>query len=164
MQNFNKINVRNRFKLARLAMPVLSLITFWVVPARAQSNQPAAAVPAQPAQPTHSTHPRPQRQTLDDHVKALAKALDLNEMQQAAVKRILEQRQMETLRLRRDTSISGDERIARFRALQEQTVQRIRGVLNDEQKTKYDPLAVRNIAPAPDQKSFEDWMKATKPQ
>jgi hypothetical protein len=37
-------------------------------------------------------------------------------------------------------------------------------VLNDEQKKKYDPLAVRRVAPAPDQKSVEDWLKVTNPQ
>lgn len=81
-----------------------------------------------------------------------------------AVKKILEQRQLEILRIRQDPSIEGSERIERLRALQDQTVQRIRGVLNDEQKKKYDPLAIRNREPAPDQKSVEDWLKATTPK
>jgi hypothetical protein len=51
-----------------------------------------------------------------------------------------------------------------LRALQDQTVQRIRLVLNDEQKKKYDPLAVRQAGPAPGQKSVEDWLKVTTPQ
>jgi hypothetical protein len=34
-------------------------------------------------------------------------------------------------------------------------------VLDDEQKKKYDPLAVRNVTPAPGQKSVEDWMKTS---
>jgi len=84
--------------------------------------------------------------------------------QQAAVKKILEQRQQETLRIRQDASISGGTRIERFRALQDQTVLRIRAVLNDEQKKKYDPLAVRRVTPPPDQKSVEDWLKVTNPQ
>jgi hypothetical protein len=94
----------------------------------------------------------------------LAKNLDLNESQQVAVKKILEQRQQETLRLRRDPSISGSTRIEQFRALQDNTVQRIRAVLNEEQKKKYDPLAVRRIQPAPEQRSVEDWLKVTTPQ
>jgi len=40
----------------------------------------------------------------------------------------------------------------------------IRAVLNDEQKKKYDPLAVRDRTPAPDQKSVEDWLKETTPK
>ena len=101
--------------------------------------------------------------TIDNRVRVLARSLDLNEAQQAAVKKILEQRQQETLRIRQDTSISGGARIERFRALQDNTVERIRAVLNEEQKRKYDPLAVRRIQPAPQQRSVEDWLKVTTP-
>lgn len=101
--------------------------------------------------------------SIDDRVKVLAKKLDLNETQQAAVKKILEQRQQETLRLRLDSSIAGSVRIERFRALQDDTVERIRAVLNEEQRKKYDPLAPRRIQPAPEQRSVEDWIKATTP-
>ena len=101
--------------------------------------------------------------SIDDRVKVLAKNLDLNETQQAAVKKILEQRQQETLRLRLDSSIAGSVRIERFRALQDDTVERIRAVLNEEQRKKYDPLAPRRIQPAPEQRSVEDWIKATTP-
>jgi Spy/CpxP family protein refolding chaperone len=125
---------------------------------QAQAND---ATPATPAQPAHPAHRRP---SLDDRVKGLATALSLNEAQQAAVKKILEQRQQETLRLRSDPSIPGSARIDRLRALQDQTVQRIRLVLNDEQKKIYDPLAVRKTSPAPGQKSVEDWLKVTTPQ
>jgi hypothetical protein len=58
-------------------------------------------------------------------------------------------------------SLSGNERIDRVRALQQITVEQIRGVLNDEQKTKYDPLAVRRLQPAPERHSVEDWLTAT---
>lgn len=126
--------------------------------AQPQSSEAAAPRPARPA-----TRPVHHRVTLDDHVKVLAKSLDLNESQQAAVKRILEQRQQTILRLRQDTSISGADRIGRLRALQDQTVEKIRSVLNDEQKKKYNPLASRQAPPDPNQKSVEDWMKATTP-
>ena len=101
--------------------------------------------------------------TIDDRVRVLARSLDLNEAQRAAVKKILEQRRQETLRIRQDPSISGGARIDRFRALQDNTVERIRAVLNEEQKKKYDPLAVRRMQPAPQQRSVEDWLKVTTP-
>jgi len=107
---------------------------------------------------------RGHRPTIDDRVRVFARNLDLNEEQQAAVKKILEQRQQETLRIRQDASISGGARIERFRALQDHTIERIRAVLNEEQKKKYDPLAVRRATPAPDKKSVEDWLKVTTPQ
>jgi len=101
--------------------------------------------------------------TIDDRVRVLARSLDLDETQRAAVKKILEQRRQETLRIRQDSSISGGARIDRFRALQDNTVERIRAVLNEEQKKKYDPLAVRRTQPAPQQRSVEDWLKVTTP-
>lgn len=117
---------------------------------------------ASPLLETHRGHRR--TNVIDDRVKVFAKNLDLNEAQQFAVKKILEQRQQEILRIPHDPSISADARIARFRAIQDNTVQRIRAVLNEEQKRKYDPLAVRKIQPAQQQRSVEDWLKATTPR
>ena len=104
------------------------------------------------------------RPSIDDRVRVFAKNLDLTEAQQTAVKKILEQRQQEALRIRNDSSVSGSVRIERFRALQDNTVERIRAVLSEEQKKKYDPLAVRRRQPASDQRSIEDWLKVTTPK
>ena len=104
------------------------------------------------------------RPSIDDRVRVFAKNLDLTEAQQAAVKKILEQRQQEALRIRQDSSVSGSVRVERFRALQDNTVERIRAVLNEEQRKKYDPLAVRRRQPPPDQRSVEDWLKLTTPK
>jgi hypothetical protein len=101
--------------------------------------------------------------TIDDRVKGLAKTLELSEAQQSAVKAILVQRQQETLHLRLDSSISGSARIEQFRALQIRTVERIRAVLNDEQKKKYDPLASDKIQREPGGRSVEDWINLTTP-
>ena len=122
---------------------------------------PQAAAAAGPARQTHRAHGP---SSIDDRVKMFAKSLDLNQAQQAAVKRILEQRQQQTLQMRLDPSITGSVRIERFRALQVSTVQQIRAVLNEEQSKKYDPLAPRRLQPAPEQKSVEDWLKVTTPK
>ena len=164
--------VRNRFRLVARCLQLLLVCTLCLSSLAAQENEPGSTTPAQsaapatttpatPAQPTHTTR---RHATLDDRVKALATALELNPTQQLAVKKILEQRQVEMLRLRQDPSIEGSDRIGRLRALQDQTIQRIRAVLNEDQKKKYDPLAIRNREPAPDQKSVEDWLKATTPK
>ena len=160
LPNCNRVcgaNWRKRSRLAGLCVVAFLLTCLLASPLVAQANG-AAAPPAQPAHPTH------RRANLDDRVKALAAALNLDEAQQVAVKKIVEQWQQETRQLRRDTSIAGSVRIERLRAIQDKTVERIRTVLNDEQKKKYDPLAVRRVAPAPDQKSVEDWLKVTNPQ
>lgn len=151
MPNCNKTSVAKLLSLV-LVLPMLL------------PGVPVAAQVAGAASPAPQTHHGRRRPSIDDRVKVFAKNLDLNEAQQAAVKKILEQRQQETLRIRQDQSISGSARIERFRAVQDNTVERIRAVLNEEQRKKYDPLAVRRIQPAPDQRSVEDWLKVTTPQ
>ena len=121
----------------------------------AQAPDPASAA-------RHTGRPY-KRITVDDHVRRLARNLDLDEAQQSAVRKILEERQEQTLRIRQDPTLPGNARIDQFRALQDNTVLRIRALLNEDQKKKYDPLASRRIQPAPDQRTVEDWLKATTP-
>lgn len=129
-------------------------------PAATQSSAPASdAGNLQPQTPPH----RSRKSYIDARVGILTRSLDLNDAQQSAVKNILEQRQQETLRIRHDPSISGSARIERFRALQDTTVERIRALLTDEQKKKYDPQASRQIQSKPE-RSVEDWLEATKPK
>jgi hypothetical protein len=125
------------------------------------AQQPEAASPPIPPQPPHHSH---RRVTLEDRVKVLARNLNLDQGQQDAVLKILQARTEESLRIRRDTSISGSARIDQFRALQDKTVLQIRAVLNEEQKKKYDPLAVRKREQAADQKTVEDWLELTTPK
>ena len=99
---------------------------------------------------------------IDERVKQLAKGLDLSEAQQAAVKKILERRREQVLHIRNNSAISGEERISQLRALQVDTVERIRATLNEEQKKKYDPLATRKIQQDP-QASPNDWLNGTAP-
>ena len=125
------------------------------------AQQPEAASPPTPPQQLHHSH---RRVTLEDRVKVLARNLNLDQAQQDDVLKILQARAEESLRIRRDTSISGSARIEQFRALQDTIVLQIRAVLNEEQKKKYDPLAVRTREPAADQKTVEDWLELTTPK
>jgi periplasmic protein CpxP/Spy len=120
----------------------------------AAAAQTTGSVPQRHAQNTY------RRRTLDDHVKSFAKALHLDEAQQAGVKAILERQQVEARRIQFDQSLSGADRISRFRALQQETVLRIRAILNDEQKQKYDPLN-HGTQMNPSDPSVEDWLKST---
>jgi hypothetical protein len=124
------------------------------------AQQPEAASPPSPPPPHHSHR----RVAMEDRVKVMARNLNLDQGQQDAVLKILQARTEESLRIRRDSSISGGARIEQFRALQDKTVLQIRAVLNEEQKKKYDPLAVRTREPATDQKTVEDWLELTTPK
>lgn len=116
------------------------------------------------------TKPQPQTPfrrriiTIDDQVKRFTESLDLSETQQSEIKKILEFHQVQIRQIRLDESLSGDERISRLRDLQDSTVARIRAVLSDEQRKKYDPLAVRQAQKSSPQPSVEDWMKAAAKQ
>lgn len=136
---------------------------FGVILLAASGFHGLAQVPeASAAQPQSKQRPA-RKSNLDVSVSRLTKTLDLSPDQQSAVKNILEQRMQQTLQIRRDPSISGSARIDRFRMLQETTVQRIRAVLNDEQKKKYDPMAASHNQKAPE-RSVEDWLKASAPK
>jgi Spy/CpxP family protein refolding chaperone len=134
----------------------------------AGADSPGPAVPVKPTAPVtppaHHGHHAQRPASLDDRVRMFAKNYDLDAAQQAAVKNILQQRQQETLQLRTDPSLSGEARIERFRALQTATVEQIRGVLTEEQRKKYNPLAPRELKPEPEQRSVEEWLKLTTPQ
>jgi Spy/CpxP family protein refolding chaperone len=139
-----------------LAALLLMSLGFGGLSALAQAPDAASPQP-------QAKQPAPRRSNIDVRVSSLAKNLDLTEEQQAAVKKILEERQQQTLQIRRDPSISGSARIERFHMLQEATVERIRTVLNDEQKKKYDPMAASHNQTTPEH-SVEDWLKATAPK
>lgn len=153
---------RSKISLGKILMLVALGLPAWVPLAGVQAN----------GQTSGSVDTKPQTQTpfrrrsisIDDQVKRFAESLDLSETQQSEVKKILQLHQVETRRIRFDESLSGAERISRLRVLQDSTVAWIRAVLNDEQKKKYDPLAVRQAQKSSPQPSVEDWMKAAAKQ
>ena len=168
--------ILSRKTVISAALPVLFLtgLLSYSVLAAAQSDQPAPSqpaaaqpTPAQPATPP-AANPRPAQRhpqnlyrgrTLDDNVKALTKALNLNEMQQQGVRSVLERQRLQVRRIQFDQTLSGEERIGQFRALQGETVLRIRALLNDEQKLKYDPLNHGTQTPGSSDSYVDQWMK-----
>ena len=121
------------------------------------------------AQAAKVENPEPQKlrhyktSSIDSRVNTFAKNLELTETQKSAVKRILEERQQQSFRIRQDSSISGADRIDKFRLLQVSTVARIRAVLNEEQRKKYEPFATEKLKPTTPERSVEDWLKLTTP-
>ena len=139
---------------AKLA-PLLPLL---LLPA-ASSAQVAES--ARGSQPVIRNHKRP---SPDERGKALAKYLELDETQQMALQKILEQRQQEVQQMRFTPLPAGSAQVDRFRAIQDKTANRIRAVLNQEQRKKYDLLAIRRSAPPGSKTSVQDWLKAATPR
>jgi len=136
---------------------LLALLLAW--PALTQ-NAPSTDKP----QAAHPQSAKSSAMVLDERVKRLAKALELTESQQVQVKAILEQRQQRLLSIRQNPGLTGSDRIDQFHTLQVQTTERIRAILNDEQRQKYDPLAAKRVQDQQPLPNVEDWMKPNKPQ
>jgi len=74
--------------------------------------------------------------TVDDQVNALATRVALSDAQKTQVKEILERRRDAFARIWGDGSLSGADRIAKYRALQEKTKAQLKSVLTPEQQQK----------------------------
>ena len=132
---------------------VVFTVGFFVVTSIGATAQTSAT--ANPGPPQRSVY---RRSTLDDRVKRFAKVLNLDEAQQTALKSVLEHEQGEARQVRLDTSISGVDRVGRLRSLQQDTVLKIRAILNEEQKKKYDPQDRQSETNTSDS-YVTDWMK-----
>ena len=76
--------------------------------------------------------------SVDDQLKNLTYRLSLTADQQAKIKPILEDTHAQSQTLMNDSSLSQDERRNKMRSLHETSSTKIRDVLNDDQKKKFD--------------------------
>src|SRR5215471_4949088 len=76
--------------------------------------------------------------SVDDQVAAMTDELNLTADQQAKIKPVLQDQHDQMQSLMKDTSLSPDDRRAKARSVHQSTVTKVREVLNDDQKKKYD--------------------------
>ena len=76
--------------------------------------------------------------SVDDQLKNLTDKLSLTADQQAKIKPILQDTQTQAQAVMKDSSLSQDDRRAKMRSLHESSSAKIRDVLNDDQKKKFD--------------------------
>jgi Spy/CpxP family protein refolding chaperone len=86
------------------------------------------------------------RPSIDARAERLARQLNLNEVQQFELKKLLERQRAEVNRLWDDQVVSPIDRVNKLRALHEDTQEQFRALLTEEQRKKYDQL--RNGGPA----------------
>jgi hypothetical protein len=120
---------------------------------------PTAPAPAQvPAQPSPRPPSRPTAgRTLDHRVKALSKALDLDAAQRAELREILEDRRQAVMKIWSDRALLPAERVPATHAVEVRTAERIRAILNDEQKKRYNPPKPKGTQAPP--ANVEAWME-----
>jgi hypothetical protein len=117
------------------------------------------AKPLDAASPHH--HPRGQAAGLEDRVKTLSTALDLNEAQQAHLRAILTIQQQQVTRIWADSAVPAAYRVSATHAMSNRTADEIRAMLTDEQKAKFNPPPPAPAAPDPNGRSVADWIEAT---
>jgi periplasmic protein CpxP/Spy len=78
--------------------------------------------------------------TPDQQVERLDTALTLTADQKTSIKAIFEQSMKDNMALRSDTSLSDDDRRAKMTAIRDAQTAKIKAVLTDDQKTKYDAM------------------------
>jgi Spy/CpxP family protein refolding chaperone len=83
---------------------------------------------------------RGRRMGPDEELQRLDKALKLSDDQKNQIKPILEDRQQKMQSLRSDTSLSEQDRRSKMRSTFEESNGKIRGLLNDDQKKKFDEM------------------------
>ncbi len=115
----------------------LMLCALGAVHAAEDGGSAAAASATTGHAPLRSHAHRTSASTLDDRVRLMAKELDLDANQQAQVKGILSAQRAEVAGAWKDPSVPSAVRIAKTQAVSENTAQRIRAVLRDDQREKY---------------------------
>ena len=78
--------------------------------------------------------------SVDDHVKQLSTKLNLTADQQTKVKAILEGQHQEMQTVMKDKSLSMDDKHAKMKTMHDSTHAKVRELLTDEQKTKFDAM------------------------
>ena len=76
----------------------------------------------------------------DEELQSLDKMLKLTDDQKNQIKPILEDRQQKMQSLRSDTSLSEQGRWGKVRSIREESNSKIRNLLNDDQKKKFDEM------------------------
>jgi hypothetical protein len=132
----------------------LTLAGLVLVPASAATENNAAAASAQGR--TARYHGG---SSLDGRIRTLSKALDLDVRQQAELRKILIDQRDQVRKVWDDQSLLAAYRVSATQTISERTSDRIRSILTDEQKKKYNPPKPQDQAenPRPD---VEVWMNA----
>jgi uncharacterized membrane protein YccC len=122
---------------------VVFLASAWPLPAPAAAapgqNSATAAAPARPA-----VRHRRVKFSLDDQVRAMAKALDLDAQQQAELKLLLQTQLEELVKASNDADPPEADRVQVIEALGARLIERVMALLNDEQKKNFSPSSLRH--------------------
>jgi hypothetical protein len=130
-------------------------VPLWVPVARAATNSNAAPDPVRAGRQGGAS-------TLEDRVTAFAKALELDPVQQARLRKVLMEQREAVRKIWSDRALLPAERVPATRAANERTGDEIRSILSDDQKKKYNPPMPSSPPERGDTRSVEQWLDATR--
>ncbi len=154
-------------RLMRLPARLALLLAFLSICPGAFCEEPGAGVPAPgdvaqaAVRRSHNHHSLSAAQRLDEHVRALTKALDLDKKQQAGVRDILIQERIAILALRKGGTHGAQDVVSASHAIVVRTRSDIRALLSPEQRTKFF-VDVPQDQLGPAQADLNYWLDATR--
>jgi hypothetical protein len=116
----------------------LCIACFAVTAFAVQSQQLPSGQGAQPAAPQAGQGEHRQMPTIDEQVQRLSERIKLTDDQQAKTKTILEDQRTQAQTLMKDDSLSPDDKRQKFMGLRQTTISKIKDLLNDDQKKKFE--------------------------
>jgi hypothetical protein len=107
-----------------------------------QMNPPSQGMPsAQPGQAAQQpSQPSQGQSNIDNQVQILTQELSLTSEQQNKVRSILTDQHEQAMTLVKDTTMSRDDKMNKLHSLRENTISKVRDVLNADQKPKFDSM------------------------
>ena len=133
---------------------VLALAVHVPLPAPAAGEAQGA-----PAASQRPPLPRGKRSGLEARVARLTRALGLDARQQDALRTLLRDQREQVQRIWRDESVPPADRVAATRSVSLRTADRIRAMLSESQRRRYDPPPLENRERTIRDARVEDWMK-----
>ena len=106
---------------------------------------------------------QPVKSALDKRVQLLAAELNLDEAQQAAVRRLLLQQREQTLKVWSNDAVPAAVRIQATQGVADRTAGQIRSLLNDAQRSRYTQPRNREAEQHFATGDLESWMRGTPP-
>ncbi len=140
----------------------LATICLAGAPAWAAERAPAAGSPGAVA-PAWAAVGRAASDPLDRRVRLLTNRLQLDEQQQARLRKLLELQRERIRQVWADHSMSGADHLAATRAIVDGTGDHIRAMLNPEQRNRYYVSMPQRDPAHSEHADLERWMRLTTP-
>lgn len=146
-----------RHSRSAIRLLVLALAVPGALPAPVRA-EPAAVSEGAPVRSNQPLLPRGRRSGLESRVVKLTRALRLDAGQQAAVRKVLQEQRQQVQRIWMDETVPAADRVAATRKVSMTTADRIRALLTEEQRKRYDPPPPADPNRAVGGAQVEEWM------